>query len=196
MNLDFIPAWANAIAQFEGYNSPSSRAARNRNPGNLKFAGQPGVLGKDPDNFAVFSSDVAGFQALYRQLEKYVNDYPSSSLLEITARYLGQSTPTVNAQGDAFTYSAYLASALGVDPSTTLGELVSGSQPSPPIPYELTQQPDGSGQGADGQVAVIAPDGSTVFVASASGDGSAGSSGIGFAIGALFLVWLLSRAWA
>jgi hypothetical protein len=192
MNLDFIPAWANAIAQFEGYNSPSSRAARNRNPGNLKFAGQPGVLGKDPDNFAVFSSDVAGFQALYRQLEKYVNDYPSSSLLEITARYLGQSTPTVNAQGDAFTYSAYLASALGVDPSTTLGELVAGSEPSPPIPYELTQ-PDGSGQ-PPGQVAVLAPDGSTVFVATASGDSPA-ASGIGFAIGALFLVWLLSRAW-
>jgi len=139
MTFDFIPAWANSIAQFEGYNSPGSRPARNHNPGNLKFAGQAGAIGADPQGFAIFPDDVTGFQALYRQLQKYVTDYPNDTILDITAHYLGQSTPTVNAQGDAFTYAAAVASGLGVDMGTTLRELASGG-PAPALPtsYDFT----------------------------------------------------------
>ena len=124
--MDFIPTWASAIAQFEGFNNPANRAARNHNPGNLKFAGQAGTIGKDPDNFAVFSSDDAGFQALYRQLAKYVSDFPNYSILQITARYLGQPTPQVNQEGNAFAYADFVAGQLGVDVNTTLGQLASG----------------------------------------------------------------------
>ena len=127
MNFDFIPAWANVIAQFEGFNSPGSRPARNNNPGDLKFAGQAGAVGADPGGFAVFPDPITGFQALYRQLQKYVTDFPNFTILDITAHYLGQVTPTVNAQGDAFTYAAAVASGLGVDISTTLGQLASGA---------------------------------------------------------------------
>jgi hypothetical protein len=131
VNLDFIPAWANTIAQFEGFNSPGNRAARNNNPGDLKYAGQSGAIGADSGGFAVFPDPVTGFQALYRQLQKYVSDYPNFTILDITAHYLGQSTPTVNAQGDAFTYAAAVASSLGVDIGTTLAQLASGGAPAP-----------------------------------------------------------------
>jgi hypothetical protein len=120
---DFIPGWANAIAQFEGFNSPGSRAARNHNPGDLKFAGQPGAAGRDSLGFAVFPDDATGWQALYRQLQKYVSDFPNDSLLDIMAHYLGQISPTSNVEGNAFTYAGYVASSLGVDISSTLGEL-------------------------------------------------------------------------
>lgn len=123
MLADFIPAWANAIAQFEGFNTPGSRAARNNNPGDLKFAGQPGASGQDNLGFAVFPDPQTGFQALYLQLQKYVNDFPSDSLLDIMAHYLGQVSPTSNVEGNAFTYAGYVASTLGVDPSATLAEL-------------------------------------------------------------------------
>src|ERR1051326_3787492 len=124
--MDFIPTWASAIAQFEGFNDPANRAARNHNPGNLKFAGQAGTIGKDPDNFAVFSSDDAGFQALYRQLAKYVSDFPNYSILQITAHYLGQPAPQVDREGNAFSYADFVAGQLGVNVNTTLGQLASG----------------------------------------------------------------------
>jgi hypothetical protein len=133
VNFDFIPAWANVIAQFEGFNSPGTRPARNNNPGDLKYLGQAGAVGADAGGFAVFPDPITGFQALYRQLQKYVTDFPNFTILEIMAHYLGQVTPTVNAQGDAFTYAAAVASGLGVDISTTLGQLASGT-PAQPAP--------------------------------------------------------------
>ena len=132
MSLDFIPTWAAAIAQFEGFNSAGSRPARNHNPGDLKFAGQPGAVGQDPKGFAVFPDDATGFQALYNQLAKYVSDFPGYSLLEITAHYLGQPAPRVDLEGDAFTYAAAVASALGVTVDTTLGALAAGDGISSP----------------------------------------------------------------
>jgi len=120
---EFIQIWAQAIAQFEGFNTPGTVAARNNNPGNLKFAGQGGATGKDANGFAVFSSPSAGWQALYNQLSLYVNEFPSFSILQIMAHYLGQSTPTSDAQGNAFTYASFVASALGVDVSTPLADV-------------------------------------------------------------------------
>lgn len=151
MSLDFISTWANAIAQFEG-NTPGSVAARNNNPGNLKYAGQPGAIGKDAAGFAIFPDPSTGLQALYNQLSKYVSDYPNDTILDITAHYLGQTAPTVNSQGNAYTYAAYVASALGVDTSTTLADLVSGGQPQLPVPADLT---DSSGDGTTMDASVI-----------------------------------------
>lgn len=127
MNLDFIPPWANVIAQVEGYNSPGSRPARDHNPGDLKYVGQAGAVGRDAGGFAVFPDDVTGWQALYRQLTKFVTDFPNFSILDIMAHYLGQVSPMVNEQGDAFSYASKVATALGVETSTTLGELAAGA---------------------------------------------------------------------
>lgn len=123
---DFIAAWATAIQQFEGFNTPGSTASRNHNPGNLKYAGQPGAVGQDPRGFAVFSDDQAGLQALYNQLAKYVRTFPGYTILQITSHYLGQSVPTVDAEGNAFNYANYVAGQLGVSVSATLGDLAAG----------------------------------------------------------------------
>ena len=144
MAYDFIPTWANAIAQQEGFGNPGNRPTRNNNPGDLKYAGQSGATGKDSAGFAIFPDASTGFQALYNQLSKYISNFPNFSILDITAHYLGQASPTSDAQGNAFTYAAAVAGALGVDPSTTLSELATGQPPSMPVPGELTA--DASGQ--------------------------------------------------
>jgi hypothetical protein len=123
---DFIPTWADAIARFEGFYSAGSRPARNHNPGDLKFAGQPGAIGQDSAGFAIFPDDATGFQALYNQLAKYVRDFPGYSLLQIMAHYLGQASPTTDAQGNSFTYANAVAGELGVDVNVTLADLSSG----------------------------------------------------------------------
>lgn len=51
----------------EGYNAGDTRAKRNNNPGNLKFAGQPGAEA-DEDGFAVFMTARDGFNALKAQI--------------------------------------------------------------------------------------------------------------------------------
>lgn len=169
MNLDFIPTWASAVAQFEGFNKPGNRAQRNNNPGNLKFAGQPGAIGSDSGGFAIFPDPGTGFQALYNQLQKYVVSYPNYSILDITAKYLGQSAPTSDSQGNAFTYAAYVASALGTDVSTTLGEL-SGSSPqmdvTAPDLSTFTSSDSGSAVGlsSTGTLAVLAALGLIAFL--------------------------------
>lgn len=125
----FIGIWGTAVATFEGFYTPGSRPARNHNPGDLKFAGQPGAVGQDPLGFAVFPDDATGFTALDNQLQAYVRNFPGYSLYQIMEHYLGQNITTsggeATSQGDSTAYGNFVASALGVDPSTTLGELAS-----------------------------------------------------------------------
>jgi hypothetical protein len=45
-----------------------ARGIRNKNPGNLKYAGQPGATGQDAQGFAVFGSWGDGMTAMRRQL--------------------------------------------------------------------------------------------------------------------------------
>lgn len=123
--MDFISVWASAIAEFEGFNTAGSRPARNHNPGDLKFAGQYGAIGQDPQGFAIFPDDPTGWDALDAQLRLYVSEFPGYSLLQIMAHYLGQPAPTSDSQGNSVTYGNYVASSLGVDPSTTLATLAS-----------------------------------------------------------------------
>lgn len=46
-----------------------TRAGRNNNPGNLRYAGQAGATGQDPQGFAIFATAHDGWNALYRQIE-------------------------------------------------------------------------------------------------------------------------------
>jgi len=46
-----------------------TRAQRNKNPGNLKFAKQEGAVGQDDRGFAVFKTDIDGWQALVKQIQ-------------------------------------------------------------------------------------------------------------------------------
>jgi hypothetical protein len=145
MASDFITSWASAIASFEGFNTSGSVAARNNNPGNLKYAGQSGSTGADANGFAIFPNASAGWSALYNQLQSYVNNFPGYSLLQIMAHYLGQPTPTTDSQGNAYTYAGYVSSSLGVDSGTTLAELASNSAlPADGSAGDLSDLSDGS----------------------------------------------------
>lgn len=71
-----ITALGEAIANEEGWNKPWSLARRLHNPGMLVFAGQPGAsfIGSSP--YADFSTDDAGWAALYADLRaKWVNSH-------------------------------------------------------------------------------------------------------------------------
>lgn len=72
MNWDVYTAWLmlRAIANFEGYFQPGSRANRNNNPGNLR--NWDPSLPKDDQGFDVFPTLEAGVSALWRQIWKNV----------------------------------------------------------------------------------------------------------------------------
>jgi hypothetical protein len=177
--MDFISTWADAIARFEGFYTAGSRPQRNHNPGDLKFAGQSGAVGQDSAGFAIFPDDATGFQALYNQLNKYVRDFPGYSLLQIMAHYLGQSTATSDAQGNAFAYAGSVADALGVPTTATLSALASGTDVSPAV------APGGDTTVAD---ASLTGDGSTPGDSGPSGT----DLGIMLAVGA-GIFWAMSR---
>lgn len=125
--LKMISDWANAIFNFEG-GKPGDLNVRNNNPGNLKFAGQPGAT-QDTRGFAVFQSFDDGFAALQRQLSKTLSDFPSLTLTQFYARYLGQSdylNPKVTDQGDPFAYANAVGKQLGVSPDQTIGSIFGG----------------------------------------------------------------------
>lgn len=71
-----ITQLAEAMKQFEGYFAPGENPRHpkgtpsylNNNPGNIKFANQPGTTGKDSQGHAVFKTYQDGYNALIRQL--------------------------------------------------------------------------------------------------------------------------------
>ena len=149
--MTFIDLWAQAIATFEGYYTPGSRPARNNNPGDLKYARQPGATGQDALGFAIFPDASTGFQALDSQLNAYVSEFPGYSLYQIMEHYLGQNITAaggeVTSQGDSSSYGNYVASAIGVDPSTTLSALAAGATVSSAAPADPAEPLDDSGDG-------------------------------------------------
>lgn len=124
----FLGAWAGAIATFEGFYISGSRPARNNNPGDLKYAGQPGAIGQDSGGFAIFPDAPTGWTALDNQLQAYVNEFPAYSLYQIMEHYLGQNITAsggeTTSQGNSTTYANAVAAAIGVDPTTSLSDLV------------------------------------------------------------------------
>ena len=61
---------AEAIAHYEGFYKPGTRAYRNNNAGNLR--GWSSSLPKDKDGFDEFPTRRDGFLALYKQVEKNI----------------------------------------------------------------------------------------------------------------------------
>lgn len=109
---------ARAIMDFEGW-FEGSAAQRNNNPGNIKFAGQPGAIGKDNQGHAIFETFEAGWNALINQLriafEGTSRVYnPSMSLYEFFSKY---------AEANSIPYAQFVAAKLGVAPETKLSEI-------------------------------------------------------------------------
>lgn len=103
---------ASTIQQVEGY-YPGSVSYRNNNPGNLVYVGQAGATGADANGFAIFPSYAAGLQALDDQIQLYAGRGLSiQGMMNIYAPASDGNDPN--------SYASQIASALGVDPSTSL----------------------------------------------------------------------------
>lgn len=121
---DFMPAKtlydriAQAIMEFEGYFS-GSISYLNNNPGNLKFAGQPGATGQDRFGHAIFPTFQDGYQALINQIRAMLDGRsslypPTFTLVQAMNRY-------ATANGNQ--YAMFIADRIGVDPNITLEQL-------------------------------------------------------------------------
>jgi hypothetical protein len=117
-----IEAMARAIQEFEGWYE-GSVSQRNNNPGNLKYAGQPGAIGEDQYGHAIFDSFTSGWNALIRQLQAafYGTSQvysPTDTLYEFFSKY---------AEGNSQAYAEFVAGELGVAPTYTLQQIIGGS---------------------------------------------------------------------
>lgn len=122
-----LDAVAQAIQSHEGW-APGSVSFRNNNPGNLKYAGQPGATGADANGFAVFPTYDAGFQALKNQLSLDASRNPDWTLTQFFTKYLGGNpyNPQVTNQGDPFAYASDVASKIGAAVTDGIGKLFGG----------------------------------------------------------------------
>lgn len=96
----------NLIQPIQGaFNSMLSRANRNNNPGNLRYAGQVGATGKDAQGFAIFETPGAGWDALTRQIA--LDQSRGLSLGEFISKYAPAS------ENDTQNYLNFVMSATG-----------------------------------------------------------------------------------
>ena len=117
-----IVEWAKAIETYEGY-FEGSRSWRNKNPGNLRFVGQPKAIGKDDKNFCIFATYQDGFNALTQMLTnactgKSKTYKPDMSLLDFFSLY-APSTDKNNPSAYAF----WVADKLNVKPDDPIKNL-------------------------------------------------------------------------
>jgi hypothetical protein len=114
---------AQAIQTQEGY-YPGTIAYTDNNPGNLRYAGQPGAT-SGPGGFAVFDSYADGQQALYNQLNLYATGTCGAcggqplTIEQMTAIY----APAGDGSNNPTAYANNLANALGVTPDTQLSDV-------------------------------------------------------------------------
>lgn len=111
----YLDRMAKAIQIFEGW-KPGSVSYNNNNPGNLKFANQPGAIASDSQGHAIFDTVAHGWQALLNQLKAAFNNtsavYNSGmSLYQFFSKY---------AEANSKEYAEYVAAALGVSANDTL----------------------------------------------------------------------------
>ena len=118
-----IKEWAKAIEIYEGY-FEGSRSWRNKNPGNLRFVGQPKAIGKDDKNFCIFATYQDGFDTLCQMLTnacigKSKTYNPNMSLIEFFSLY----APTTD-KNDPIRYATYIAKKLEVNPEEPIRNLI------------------------------------------------------------------------
>jgi len=118
-----LDLWCEAIKEHEGYFA-GSRSFRNNNPGNLKYLGQTGSIGKDKNGFAIFSTYEAGYEALKRMLTNACtgksNVYsPTMTLYEFFAKYAPSSD-----NNNPNIYAETVANKLKVSPTVQIKTLI------------------------------------------------------------------------
>lgn len=126
----FTATWAEAIAGFENVNPAYN------NPGGLNSAGNAGSVpaagGTGHDVIGVFSSFLAGFNALQATLDSFVAKYGGKSLLDATAIYVlgpnGAAAAAGNYPANVVNEANYVANQMGVDVNSTLDDLEGDSE--------------------------------------------------------------------
>lgn len=115
---------AQAIAQMEGFNTPGSLAAVNRNPGNIRvWLGG----GRDTVNrgYVVFPSLDEGWRALYHVVDDYIRGRyhggQSPTLLQMFATY----APTADSNDPAH-YARFVSARVGLPLDVPLAQLAGG----------------------------------------------------------------------
>lgn len=120
-----------AIYNIESNNGdPNSLAVRNNNPGNLKYAGQPGAVEDPATGFAVFSSWTAGVTALENQLKLYAQ---RGLTLAQTMNIYAPPSDNPNTLG-GIAYAQVIASRIGVSVNDTIASILAGFSSTPSIP--------------------------------------------------------------
>lgn len=133
-----LQSLAQQIQTQEGY-YPGSLSYQNNNPGNLKYAGQPGAT-SGPGGFAVFDSYQDGLTALYNQLGLYASGQCAfcdgqpqtiQSMMQIYAPSSDNNNPTQ--------YASTIASNLGISTDDSVSDYINGYlNPSNPLPTSST----------------------------------------------------------
>lgn len=110
--VDKVSRMATGIAQAEGYFVPGSLPFRSNNPGALRLYGET-------DTITVFPSASAGWDALYKQVERILtglSPYYSldMNIYQVAQVYTGGDNPEA--------WAVVVAGAMGITPTTTIRE--------------------------------------------------------------------------
>jgi len=143
-----------AIAQFEGYNTPGTPAARNNNPGNVRSCA--GQVGTSSQGFAILPDASTGWACL----DNWIANNSNLTLQQAVNKYLGVQT---DASGNIVanpdnnnpnSYLNFLVSQTGLQPSDSLSlataSMSSGGDTSSSVDTSLdTSTSDGSSSSFD-----------------------------------------------
>lgn len=141
---------ASTIQTVEGW-FPGSVSYRNNNPGNLKYANQPGATGEDANGFAIFPDYQTGLQALDNQIA--LDASRGLTIAQFTAKY----APAQDSNNPA-SYAATIASATGLSVNDPLSATNVPSSPVDLSSLDMTVASDNTGLywGALGIAAALA----------------------------------------
>lgn len=131
INTIKLDLWCMGIQTMEGYIAPctqypkGTRAWRNKNPGNLRFAHQVGCTGQDDKGFAIFPDYQTGYIALRTLLVnactgKSTVYHPTMTLYDFYAVY----APSFD-NNDPRNYANVVAKRIGVSPTVQISSLIS-----------------------------------------------------------------------
>ena len=118
---DRVQVLASAIAKAEGFGKAGTIPSRYRNPGDLKVGRgykYPGQISVGKGGHVIFRNNAAGWAALEHQLNKVI-DGTSRCTVNMTLREFGKKYA-----GNWRVWSKNVAHNLGVEPSTTLWEIL------------------------------------------------------------------------
>lgn len=117
-----IDIMAEAHARFEGFYIPGTIPEKLNNPGCLVYVGQAGAV-KHTSGFCQFTTKQQGWDALKRQLELNVSGVSTLYNLEMTFYDYINVYASTSPEHERKNYAEYMASRLGVTPTTKLKEL-------------------------------------------------------------------------